>query len=233
MEYLTYIKTMASKHKKDLRYLVYIGAVIALLFAVNFTYLKIASIPLYVGVVIAVSLIIFFVKFFVARFYSVRISGEVWVTGLIFSFVVSLVLSSIGVPVLIPVISMKDYRRLSTIKGLKKGEVNIHEKWKIIIFSAMIILSFAMLFMYAWKWTHNIGFFAGGIALAMFVFVDFLPIPRFEGSMLVYHNQPVYIITLLLLVLIGALSLVYLSAALYVFVAFIIMNLLFYRLKLW
>ncbi len=233
MEYIDRAIEVALKHKKDLKFIAYIIVAISVLFAVNSEYLSVAFIPLYIGVILAVSLIIFFSKFMISRIYNIRLYGDIWVAGLVFSFVVSLVLSSFGMPVLIPILSLNRYGRLSTIKGIKKGEVNIHEKWKIVIFSAMAILAFSMLFLFAWKWSGNVAFFAGGIALAMFVLVDFLPLPRFEGSMLIYHNQLVYSITLAFLVIIGVLSLVSLVSALTAFIVFVAMNFAFYFAKLW
>jgi hypothetical protein len=220
-------------NKKNWRFFAYILTDIAALFLINFYYLELSNIVVYALFIILISFLIFLTKNFIASFFHIKVSGEFWITGLIFSVIATLVASSFGVPIPIPVISYNNYSRMHTLKGIKKGEVKIHEKWEITFLSSSLLLFAAFVLISLWHVLNENGFLISGIALAMFVVVDFLPERRFNGANLVYHNSIIYFITLLFLLVIGILSIVNYVSFLVSFLAFIAFIFITYLTRLW
>ena len=220
-------------NEKNWRFFLYVVLNVALVFALNFYYLHIDNILLYAIVILASSFLIFIVKNIVGEFFHARINGKFWISGLIFSAVATLVASSFGIPIPIPVISYNNYERKNTIKGLKKGAVNMHEKWEITFLSSIILLFSALVFISLFNVLKNNAFLLSGVAIAMFVFIDFLPERRFNGANLIYHNTIIYSLTFIFLLIIGTLSIVNYSISFVVFIAFIIFIITTYALKLW
>lgn len=220
-------------NKKNWRFFAYIIADIAALFLVNFYYLTLSAVVLYALLIILVSLLILLTKNFVGSFFHIKVSGEFWITGFVFSVIATLVASSFGVPIPIPVISYNKYSRMHTLKGMKKGEVKIHEKWEVTFLSSALLLFAAFIFISLWNKLNQNGFLISGVALAMFVVVDFLPEKRFNGTNLIYHNSIIYFITLLFLLIIGILSVVNYISFLVSFIAFIFFIFITYITKLW
>jgi len=220
-------------NKRNMRFFSYILIDIIILFAVNFYYLHLSQIFLYMLLIVLSSFLILFTKNFIAGLFHINVNGEFWLTGMIFSVIATLVASSFGIPIPIPVISYNKYSRLNTIKGIKKGEVKVHEKWKITFLSSLILLFIAFVFISLWRSLNENAFLISGIALAMFVFVDFLPERRFNGANLIYHNSIIYSITFLFLLVIGILSITNYIAAFTVFIAFMVFIFVTYITKLW
>ena len=84
-----------------------------------------------------------------------------------------------------------------------------------------------------WHVLNEKGFLMSGIALAMFVLIDFLPERRFNGTNLIYHNSIVYAITFIFLLITGILSVINYVAFLVTFIAFILFIFITYLTKLW
>jgi hypothetical protein len=220
-------------NKNNRRFFVYILIDIIALFVVNFYYLQISQLFLYALLILLISFLIFLTKNFIAGFFHAKVSGTVWITGFIFSVIATLVASSFGVPVLIPVISYNNYSRLNTLKGMKKGAVNMHEKWEITFLSSSLLLFAAFIFITLWHSLNEIVFLMSGIALAMFVLIDFLPERRFNGANLIYHNSIIYAITLIFLLTIGVFSVINYMSFLITFIGFIVFIFITYITKLW
>ena len=220
-------------NKNNRKFFAYIIIDITALFAVNFYYLEISQLFSYALLILLVSFLIFLTKNFIAGFFHVKVSGMFWITGFIFSVIATLVASSFGVPVLIPVISYNNYIRQSTLKGMKKGAVNVHEKWEITFLSSSLLLFAAFILITLWHVLNEKGFLMSGIALAMFVLIDFLPERRFNGTNLIYHNSIVYVITFIFLLITGILSVINYVAFLVTFIAFILFIFITYLTKLW
>lgn len=224
---------METLNRKNAAFLAYIFIDMAVLFAVNFYYLDVSGILLYAILIVLSSSLIFFTKNIVAGFFNVRMTGKFWVSGLIFSAIATLAASSFGLPIPIPVINYNKYGRITTLKGIKKGEIKMHEKWEITFLSSSLILFAAFVFISMWHFLGQEAFLMTGIALAMFVLVDFLPEKKFNGANLIYHNSIMYLITFLFLLVIGILSIADYSASFAVFVAFMAFILVTYIIKLW
>ncbi len=217
----------------DKRFLVYVLIDILLVFALNFYYLHLTSILLYAIMIVVVSFLILTIKNLVSSMFHVKIAGKSWISGLIFSAISTLVASSAGIPIPIPVISYNKYERESTIRGIKKGAVNIHEIWEITFFSSLILLFIAFIFISLYNYFKDNAFLISGIAIAMFVLVDFLPEKHFNGTNLVYHNVIIYSITFIFLILIGIFSIVNYTISFAFFITFIAFTGVTYILKLW
>ncbi|MCL4396729.1 hypothetical protein M1494_00045 [Candidatus Parvarchaeota archaeon] len=220
-------------NKNNRRFFAYIIIDITALFVVNFYYLEISQLLLYALLIILVSFLIFLTKNFIAGFFHVKVSGTFWITGFIFSVIATVVASSFGIPILIPVISYNNYSRPSTLKGMKKGAVNVHEKWEITFLSSSLLLFAAFILITLWHVLNEKGFLMSGIALAMFVLIDFLPERRFNGANLIYHNSIIYAITFIFLLIIGILSVINYIAFLITFIVFILFIFVTYLTKLW
>ena len=220
-------------NKNNRRFFAYIMIDIIALFAVNFYYLEISQLFLYALLILLISFLIFLTKNFIAGFFHVKVSGTFWIAGFIFSVIATLVASSFGIPVLIPVISYNNYSRMNTLRGMKKGAVNMHEKWEITFLSSSLLLFAAFILITLWHRLDEIGFLMSGIALAMFVLIDFLPERRFNGANLIYHNSIIYIVTFIFLLIMGAFSVVNYIAFLITFIAFIAFIFITYITKLW
>ena len=220
-------------NKSNRRFFLYIIIDITALFAVNFYYLQISQVFLYALLVLLISFLIFLTKNFIAGFFHAKVSGKPWIAGFIFSVIATLVASSFGIPILIPVISYNNYSRMNTLKGIKKGAINMHEKWEITFLSSSILLFAAFILITLWHRLDEIVFLMSGIALAMFVLIDFLPERRFNGANLIYHNSIIYMITLLFLLIIGAFSIINYMAFLITFIVFIAFIFITYITRLW
>lgn len=220
-------------NRENWRFFAYILTDISALFLINFYYLELSSIVTYALFIIIISFLILLTKNFIASLFQVKVRGEFWITGLIFSVIATLIASSFGVPIPIPVISYNNYTRMHTLKGIKKGEVKIHEKWEITFLSSSLLLFAAFILISLWHVLNENGFLISGIALAMFVVVDFFPERRFNGANLVYHNSIIYFITLLFLLIIGILSIVSYISFLVSYIAFILFIFMTYITKLW
>jgi hypothetical protein len=220
-------------NKNNRKFLAYIIVDITALFVVNFYYLEISQLFLYALLILLVSFLIFLTKNFIAGFFHVKVSGTYWITGFIFSVIATVVASSFGIPIPIPVISYNIYSRLNTLKGMKKGAVNVHEKWEITFLSSSLLLFAAFILITLWHVLNEKGFLMSGIALAMFVLIDFLPERRFNGANLIYHNSVIYSITLISLLILGVLSVITYVGFLIMFIAFILFIFITYLTKLW
>ena len=220
-------------NKNNRRFFVYILIDITALFVVNFYYLKISGIFLYALLIILISFLIFLTKNFIASFSQVKVTGTFWITGFIFSIIATLVASSFGIPILIPVISYNKYSRLNTLKGMKKGAVNMHEKWEITFLSSSLLLFASFIFITLWHISNEKVFLMSGIVLAMFVLIDFLPERRFNGANLIYHNSIIYTITFIFLLVTGIFSVISYIAFLITFIIFMAFIFVTYITKLW
>jgi hypothetical protein len=180
-----------------------------------------------------ISFLIFLTKNFIASFSQVKVTGTFWITGFIFSIIATLVASSFGIPILIPVISYNKYSRLNTLKGMKKGAVNMHEKWEITFLSSSLLLFASFIFITLWHISNEKVFLMSGIVLAMFVLIDFLPERRFNGANLIYHNSIIYTITFIFLLVTGVFSVISYLAFLITFIMFMAFIFVTYITKLW
>ncbi|MGC8533553.1 MAG: hypothetical protein ACP5MV_02925 [Candidatus Parvarchaeum sp.] len=220
-------------NKSNIRFFAYILIDITALFIVNFYYLNSSQLFSYALLILLVSFLIFLTKNLIAGLFHVKVSGNFWIAGFIFSIIATLVASSFGIPILMPVISYNNYSRMNTIKGMKKGAVNVHEKWEITFLSSSILLFAAFTLITLWHSLNEKGFLMSGVALAMFVLIDFLPERRFNGANLIYHNSVVYAITFLFLLIIGILSVINYLAFVITFIVFILFIFITYITKLW
>jgi hypothetical protein len=220
-------------NKRSKHLFLYILIDLIIVFVLNFFYLHLSEIVLYGVMIIISSFIILITKSIVANFFHVKVNGKFWTSGLIFSGIATLVASSFGMPIPIPIISYNNYERKGTIKGLKKGEVKVHEKWEITFLSSMVLLLIAFIFIGIYNLLKYNAFFIAGVAIAVFVFVDFLPDKRFNGLNLIYQNSIIYAITFLFLLIMGIFSVVNYTADISTFIAFIIFITVTYVLKLW
>ena len=220
-------------NKRNFRFFLYVVIDIIIVFALNFYYLHVNQIFLYAVLILLSSLLIFLTKNWVASLFHIKVSGKFWLSGWIFSAISTLVASSFGIPIPIPVISYNNYERVNTIKGIKKGEVKLHEKWEITFISSLMLLFVSFIFISLWTRFNENAFLISGIALAIFVLLDFLPEKQFNGTNLIYHNVILYSITLLFLLVIGILSIINYSIAFLLFITFVIFIIVTYLLKLW
>jgi hypothetical protein len=97
----------------------------------------------------------------------------------------------------------------------------------------MVLLLIAFIFIGIYNLLKYNAFFIAGVAIAVFVFVDFLPDKRFNGLNLIYQNSIIYAITFLFLLIMGIFSVVNYTADISTFIAFIIFITVTYVLKLW
>lgn len=211
----------------------YLLVFVAVLFGMTFTIIITFNFWIYVAAVLSVSLVVFVMKRIVAFFYEVRLSSRFWLTGLIFSAVATLVVSALGTPVLIPILNTNEYSRAKTLRGLKRGEVTVEEKWKISMFSSIIFLAFSMALFWLNTLYHTQALFAGGSFLVTYVFLNLLPYPKFDGAFLFYHNIIMSALKLLLAFITMVVALINFTAGLTMFVIFAAFSLISYRLKLW
>ncbi len=212
---------------------IYVVAATIMLFLFAFLYLGLPVTVVDVLAFAAVGFAFIFFKKLVALLFNVHVSGNIWIAGIIFSVVATLIASSFGMPIIIPLFNFNKYSRRKTLTGLKRGEINAHEKWKVAVFSTLALSFIAMLTLLAWGRYGGITFFAAGIAIAMFVLVDFLPFEKFDGTTLIYHNNLVYYITFMLLILFTATGLISYSWVLPVFIALLVFNIATYIMNLW
>ncbi len=219
--------------KKDLRFFLYILIDLIIIFSVNFYYLHTGEVILYALLIVVSSFIIFFTKDYIGRILNIEVSGEFWIAGLIFSAIATLIASSFGVPIPIPIISYNKYKRKTTLKGIKKGEVKVHEKWEITFLSSATLLFVAFIFISLWHYFNQNAFLISGVTLALFVLIDFLPERRFNGVNLIYHNSIIYSITFMFILLIGIFSIINYIISFILFIIAIIFVLVTYLTKLW
>ena len=219
--------------KTDLTQFLYLVVFVALLMIIAFFGSANQKIDLYILVIISLSAIVFAVKRLIARLFEIKLSNKVWISGLIFSAVATLIFSALSLPVVVPILNTQGYQRLKTLRGLKKGEVTIKEKWEVSVFSSMALLAFSALFFFA-AYKYNLQpMFYGGSFLAIYTFINMLPYDKFDGAFLAYHNAVGQGLFTLLALLFVVLSYVSYQAMLGAFAVFVIFGLLSYRLKLW
>lgn len=225
--------TVIREYKADLEQFAVLLGFITALFAMVALFSASFNPWLYALAIISLSLVVFVVKRLIAMLFEVRLKSKNWTTGIALSIVFTLFLSSTGTPVMIPILNTHEYSRAKTLRGLKKGEVNLHEKWDIAVFSSMAFLAFSMLFFWMNSAYSLLPFFAAGAFLVTYVFINFIPYHKFDGAHLAYHNAPISMIFLLLSLLTLVLSYVSFLAGLGSFIAFVIFGFVSYRLKLW
>ena len=229
--------------KERMNYFEFLVVFIAVLFVLNlfiFSLFSTADIAVTVILAIAVSAIMYGVKRAIAHTFSVKLSRDKWVGGLVFSAVATAVLSALlSVPLIVPILNTQAYNRAKTLRGLKKGEVNVHEKWEISMFSSMALLGFGFLFMFLGRQYSMPLLTEAGTFFPAYVFINFLPYHRLDGAVLSYHNTIMYGIMLLIalailvLVLLSALMGAYFDPALAAFATFVVIGLVTFKLKLW
>ena len=205
----------------------------SVLFGVDFYYFAYTSILSYALIILASAAAITWVKSLLGRFMEIRATTEPWVSGFIVSAVATLLLSLLGLPILVPVMSSAEHKRATTLRGLKKGEVNIHESWSFSIFSSLIIVLIGLLLISLWTRYHNPGFMAAGSFSVLYVLVNLLPHSRFDGAFLAYHNLPVYSIVFGFTLVIAITAIFYFVAAFAVFLVFAAFSFISLRMKLW
>ena len=71
-------------NKRNMRFFSYILIDIIILFAVNFYYLHLSQIFLYMILIVLSSFLILFTKNFIAGLFHIGVNGEFWLTGMIF-----------------------------------------------------------------------------------------------------------------------------------------------------
>jgi hypothetical protein len=227
------LHSLLTENKQPLKEFGYLLLFVSVLFAMTFIIITSFNLLAYAAAVVSITLIIFVIKRLVAYYFEVRLSSTFWLSGLIFSAVATLFVSALGAPVLVPFLNTTDYKRAKTLRGLKKGEVTVEEKWKISIFSAIIFLAFSMLFFWLNTRYNSQALFASGSFLVIYTFLNLLPYHRFDGAFMFYHNLIMSAIKLMLAFL--TMVLVYISffAGFWSFVVFTVFSLASYRLKLW
>ncbi|MCL5009967.1 MAG: hypothetical protein M1433_03270 [Candidatus Parvarchaeota archaeon] len=188
---------------------------------------------LYIVMAVVSAAVVFLVRSIVAAVFEIRLSYKPWFTGLIFSFIATIIVSVIaGVAVPIPVMNVSEYKRANTLRGLKRGEIKNKDKWETSMFSFIAILAFAQLFIsLGGKSTQPL--FYSGILLILYVLVDILPLHRFNGSFMAYHNTILYFIESGFITLMLVLSYISAASSLVLFIIFVLANLTAYKIKLW
>ncbi|MCL4399087.1 hypothetical protein M1293_01050 [Candidatus Parvarchaeota archaeon] len=219
--------------KEDIRTFLYILLLMSILFAVDFYYFALTSILTYAIIIVLSAGAITWARSFLGKMMDIKATVSPWISGFVISAVVTVLFSIAGMPILVPVISSSEHRRALTLKGMKKGEVNIHESWSFSMFSSMVIVLFGLLFVSLWVKFHNPGFMAAGSFLLFYVLISFLPQNRFDGAFLAYHNLPMYIIIFVFLLIITFTAIFYFLAAFIAFLVFASFSFISLKMKLW
>ena len=196
--------------------------------------LSLESIVFYAGMAVASAAVIFIVRSLVSGIFDIKLSYKPWLPGLVFSAIATLLISVIaGIPVPVPVMNASEYKRAVTLRGMKKGEIHNKDKWDASMFSFLAILAFAQLFLAFGSASRNAPLFYSGILLIMYVIVDMLPTRMFNGAFMIYHNYIFYFISAGFIMLFLIMAYLDRAAGLFVFIVFLIVSLISYRVKLW
>jgi MFS family permease len=232
---MTSLAALLREHDEAVKQFSYILLFVIAIFAMTFLDINVNTFNffMFLFVIVAVALIIFLIKRIIASFFEIKLTNKRWITGLIFSMVGTLFLSALGTPILVPILNTQEYARAKTLRGMKKGEVNLHEKWSISIFSSMAFLAFAMLFFGLFNAYKSQPFLDGGVFLTVYTFLNFFPYHKFDGAFLIYHNILIAAVFAILALLTMVLSYINFIAGLSVFILFVVFGFVSYRLKLW
>ncbi len=222
-----------SENRKEAEQFVYLLIFVAVLFGLTLVDAYQPNYTVYAICILAVALVIFFVKRLVASRYEVDLENKLWISGLIFSGVATLFISAFGVPFVAPILNTTDYVRSKTLRGLKRGEVTVKEKWHIAIFSSVLFLLIAMAFLYLSSKYSSQPLFVGGAFLVTYTFINLVPYHKFDGAFLAYHNAILSIVFLLLAFFTMVTVYINFTSGLFMTVVFILFSLVTYRLKLW
>ncbi len=221
------------EHESGITQFAFLLVFVAIIFAMTFLAMNSFNVETYAFMILSVALVLFLVKRLIASFFEIRLTNKNWTAGLIFSVVATLFLSSFGIPVLAPILNTTEYHRANTLRGMKKGDVNLHEKWDIVMFSSIAVLAFSMLFFWLNTILNSQPVFDAGAFLATYTFLNLVPYQKFDGAFLAYHNTIISIVFLLLALLTVIASYISFWAGFGVFIAFAIFGFVSYRLKLW
>jgi hypothetical protein len=149
------------------------------------------------AVVLFLSVVVMFTKDFIGRFYDLGVKTKLWLTGVVFSVVLT-VAASYFVPVVIPIIASSEHGRRSTLTGLQRGEVKIEERVAVTLLSSSVFMFVTVLLLFLYSTYGGAFLFEGGSFLAFYVLVSLMPMNRFEGSFLAYSSMRLYILVFLL-----------------------------------
>lgn len=192
------------------------------------------SVWLYAAMAIVTSATVFFVRSFTSGIFDIKLSYKPWFPGLIFSAIATLIISIIvQVPVPIPIMNASQYKRAATLRGLKKGEIKNKDKWEVSMFSFLSILAMAQLLLNLGAHYGYTPLFYAGIMLTVYILIDILPIQRFNGAFMVYHNTAFYFISAGFITIMFILSYLDALASSVTFVIFLIASFVAYSAKLW
>ncbi len=188
----------------------------------------------YAGMIVVSAAIIFVIKSFTSGISDIKLDYKPWFLGLLFSVLATLVVSVIAhMPVPIPVMNASEYRRANTLRGMKKGEIHNKDKWEASMFSFLAILAFAQLFLAFSSTSKNSPIFYSAVLLIAYVIVEMLPMRMFNGAFMAYHNSIFYFISASFIVLMFLFAYIDRSAELVLFIIFLIISLISYKIKLW
>lgn len=232
------IMMFLSENKQQLADFGYLLGVVALLFGLEYFFFPTNQLFYYSISALVVAGSIFGLRKIIARAFHIRLNEKIWPSGIIFSAVVTLLLTAVtGVPLPVLVAESSGYSRAMTLAGLQKDEIKVHERWSVSLFSSMAILAVAMLFLFAFTRYGFQFLLQSAFILIAFNFVSFLPYYKFEGALLAYHNILLYGILLLILLVMVILAPLVLYGAFYatlgVFIGFCAISMMTQRLHLW
>lgn len=228
------LRYIIGDHKLELKQFLVFLLVVAVIFAMSFPIIINFNLILYIEVILSVALVVFVMKRVIAYFCEVKLLDKIWLSGLIISAIATLFLSTLaGVPLLVPVLRTSDYERQKTLAGLKMGDVNVHEKWKISMFSSMAFFTFGILFLFLNNIYNLQPLFGAGSFLLIYTFLNLLPYERFDGAFLAYHNTILYFVVVLMALLTVILALLSYFAGIIMLIVFVGFGLVTQRLKLW
>ena len=222
-----------TENRKEAEQFVYLLIFVAVLFGLTFVDAYKPDYTVYAICILAVTLVMFFVKRLVAKRYEIDLENKLWISGLIFSGVATLFISAFGVLFVAPILNTTDYVRSKTLRGFKRGEVTVKEKWHIAIFSSMLFLSIAMAFLYLGSEYSSQPLFIGGAFLVTYTFINLVPYHKFDGAFLAYHNTMLSLVFLLLAFFTMVAVYINFAAGLFMTGVFILFGFVTYRIKLW
>ncbi len=226
------------KNKVKFRDFGYLLGVVVLLFGIEYFFFPTNQLFYYAISAIAVAASIFGLRTVIARAFHISLKEKIWPEGVIFSVVVTLLLTAVtGLPLPVLVSESPSFSRAMTLAGLQKDEIKVHERWSVSLFSSMAMLAVSMLFLFAFTKYDFQFLLQSAFILIAFNFVSFLPYYKFEGALLAYHNILLYGILLLILFLTVVLAPITLYGAFYatlgVFIGFCVVSIATRQLHLW
>ncbi|MGC8516884.1 MAG: hypothetical protein ACP5MT_03260 [Candidatus Acidifodinimicrobium sp.] len=221
------------RHREDFFEFLILFAFSMLLFLVDVQVFDASEVPLYILMSGFLSAIVVFPRKAISKHFDLSVSYRFWYMGFLLSVILTLGSGLLGFYALFPIIGSLDYKRnRRTFTGIKSSEVSNREKSYVSLLMLMIFVGLGLLLILAAQRYAYEALFQSGLFLVALSFVSILPYHKLEGLPLFYHNVFLYGIIAALLLLILASAAISLILAAYLFVAFVLINLLSKQLKL-